>query len=93
MRRAALLVGRVGAVISDQRISHGHDLAAIGRIGQHFLVTGHRGVEADFADPRAGGAKRFALENPAVFEGKKARIGRQRLSSLIGRFSKSMSAL
>ena len=57
VRRAAFLIERIGSVISNQRISHGHDLAAIGRIGQHFLITGHRGVEADLADPGSGRAK------------------------------------
>src|ERR1051326_1702939 len=64
----AFLIGRVGPVISDQRVSHGHDLAAIRWIGQDFLVTGHRGVETDLADMGPDGAKRLALKNSAVFE-------------------------
>jgi hypothetical protein len=43
-------------------------LPAIGRIRQHFLVTGHRSVETDFADSGAGGAKGFTLENASVFK-------------------------
>src|SRR5262249_18427643 len=38
------------AVIADHRISHGDDLTVIGRIGQNFLITHHRGVKHHFAD-------------------------------------------
>ena len=68
VRRPALGIGGVHAVVADQRVGHGHDLAAVGRIGQHFLVAGHRSVETNFADTAAGGAKRFALENAPIFE-------------------------
>src|SRR5687768_9570116 len=68
MRLAALLIEGIRAVIADERIRHGDDLAAVRRIGQHFLVTGHRSVKTNFADARAGRAKRFAVENSAVFE-------------------------
>ena len=62
------MVDRVDPVVSDQRIRHRHDLPAIRRIGQHFLVTGHRGIEANLTDACSGRAKRFALEISAVFE-------------------------
>ena len=68
VRLAAFLIERVRAVVSDQRIGHRHDLSAIGRIGQHFLITGHRGVETNLADAGARCAERFAFENPTVFE-------------------------
>src|SRR5262249_18743866 len=68
VRRLTLLVERVDAIVSDQGIRHRHDLPAIRRIGQHFLVTGHRGVEANLTDACAGRAKRFALEITTVFE-------------------------
>ena len=64
----AFLVERIRAVVPDVRVSHRHDLPAIRRIGQDLLITGHRGVEANFADARAGGAKGFAFESSAVFE-------------------------
>jgi len=57
VRFATFLVERVRPVIADERISHGDDLAAIRGIGQHFLVTGHRSVETNFADAGAGGAE------------------------------------
>ena len=40
----------VGADITDMRKGEGDDLAGVGRIGHHLLITGHRGVEADLAD-------------------------------------------
>ena len=68
VRGAAFGIGGIGSVIADKRISHRDDLPAIGGIGQHFLIAGHRSVEANFAHTRAGRAKRFTLENPAIFE-------------------------
>ena len=57
MRRSAFLVKRIDAVVSDQRIGHRDDLATIRWIGQHLLITGHGGVETNFADPGPGCAK------------------------------------
>ena len=56
----------VGADIADMREGEGDDLAGIGRIGEDFLVAGHRGIEADLADGMAGGAKAEAFEHRAV---------------------------
>ena len=69
MRGAAFLIQRVDPVISDQRVCHCHNLPAVGWIGQHFLITGHRRVEANLTNACASRAKRFALEISAVFEG------------------------
>ena len=68
VRGLTFLIERVDAVVSDQRIRHRHDLPAIRRIGQNFLITGHRSVEANLTDACAGRAKRFPLEISAVFE-------------------------
>src|SRR6185436_17020682 len=43
-----LRVFRIDADIADVRICQRHDLPAIGRISQDFLIAGHRGVEYDF---------------------------------------------
>ena len=76
--RRAFLVERVDAVVSNQRIRHRHNLPAIRWIRQHFLVTGHRGVEANLTDACAGRAKRFALEISTVFESyKRAHVSAQ----------------
>ena len=40
----------VGADVADMREGEGDDLPGIGRIGEDFLIAGHRGVEADLAD-------------------------------------------
>ena len=58
----------VGADIADMREGEGDDLPGIGGVGEDFLVAGHRGVEADFADRVAGGAEAEAFENGAVGE-------------------------
>ena len=69
MRGAAFLIQRVDPVISDQRVCHCHNLPAVGWIGQHFLITGHRRVEANLPDACPSCAKGFTLEISAVFEG------------------------
>ena len=66
-------VERVDAGVADERISHRDDLAAIGRVGQDLLVTGHRGVETDFPVGGQGRAKRLAAPDAAVFQGEKSR--------------------
>ena len=58
----------VGADIADMREREGDDLAGIGRIGEDFLVAGHRGVEADLADRVPGRAEAEAFEHGAVGE-------------------------
>ena len=68
---ARLDVERVDPGVADERVGHGHDLPLVGRIGQDFLVPGHRGVEADFAVGGEGGAERLAAPDAAVFEGEK----------------------
>ena len=51
----------VRADIADMGKGEGDDLAGIGGIGQNLLIAGHRRVEADFADRRAGRAETEAL--------------------------------
>src|SRR5581483_2035008 len=55
------------------------DLAAVGGIGQHLLVAGHRGVENHLAKRIRGGAKRLAGKTASVFEGKDGGHGRRRI--------------
>ena len=45
MNLRTLEILAVGAGVADVGIRQGDDLASVGRIGQDFLVTGHRGVE------------------------------------------------
>ena len=69
MRRRAFLIKRIDPIVSDQGISHRDDLPTIRWVGQYFLITGHGGVETNFADAGTGCAKGFALEISTVFEG------------------------
>src|SRR5205823_12224930 len=50
MRFARLDVLIVGADIADVREGEGDDLLRVRRVGHHFLVAGHRRVEAELAD-------------------------------------------
>ena len=68
LRGFTLDVEQVGSVISDEWISHRHDLASVGGIGKHLLVAGHCRVEADFARLRSRRTKRFAPKNRSVFK-------------------------
>ena len=61
-------VFRVRARVADVGIRQGYDLPAVGGIRQDFLVTGHRGVEDDFADSLAVGADRCAPKNGSVLQ-------------------------
>jgi hypothetical protein len=46
-----------------------HHLSVIGLIGKYFLVTGHTGVENDFAGGLAGFGKGPAWKGATVFAG------------------------
>ena len=50
----------IAANIADMRKGEVDDLLGIGRVRHHLLITGHRGVETDFANRRALCAKAFA---------------------------------
>ena len=60
-----------GAVVADVRLGHHHDLAAVGGVGEHLLVAGHRGVEHHLAEAGAG-RDGLSLEDAAVFEDEEA---------------------
>ena len=48
-RAAALVVGRVDAVVADVRVGEGDDLPRVRRVGDDLLVARQRGVEHDLA--------------------------------------------
>ena len=56
----------VGADVADMREGEGDELAGIGGIGENLLVTGHRGVEADFADRLSFRAEAKTFEHGAI---------------------------
>ena len=66
-------VGRVATGVADVWMRKGHDLPCVRRIGEDFLVAGHRCVEDDFSGAAAVGANGAAMENIAVSEGKDGR--------------------
>ena len=76
VRPAALDVFGVHPVVADLGVGHRDDLPAVARIGQDFLVAGHRGVEADFAVDLAGGAEGRSGEDGSVFQGEFCGHGR-----------------
>ena len=47
----------------------GDDLLTVGRIGEDFLVTGHRGIENHFAGRRPVSADRPAVEQRSILQG------------------------
>src|SRR5574343_2017312 len=58
----------IDAVVADVRIREGHDLPAIARVSEDFLVAGDGGVEHHFADRGAGGTDGIAEKDRAVCE-------------------------
>ncbi len=81
-----LHVDAVDPVIPDVRVGHRHDLPLVGRVGEDFLVAGHRGVEADLAARGSAGAEGLAVEYRPVFEGKNgAHRSQKRPDSRVGR--------
>ena len=63
---AGLVVVKVDAVVADERVGHGNDLAEVGRVGQDLLIAGHAGVEYDLTDALSFVADCGALEQGAV---------------------------
>ena len=59
-------VFRVHTDIADVRISQSDHLAGIGRIGQNFLIAGHRGIEHHLSDCVAVRADGVALKHRAI---------------------------
>ena len=68
MRLDRLHILVVGADVADVREGEGDDLLGVGRVGHHFLVTGHRRVEAQLADRLALGPEPLPPDRPAVGE-------------------------
>ena len=59
------------AVIADQRVGHGDDLAGIGRVGKDFLIAAEGGIEDNLADSLAVTGKRLPRKGGSVFQGDK----------------------
>ena len=52
--------------IADMREGEGDDLPGVAGVGHHFLVAGHRGVEAELANGLAFGAGTSPLKDGAI---------------------------
>ena len=64
----------VGPDIADVGEGEGDDLRGVGRVREDFLIAGHGGVEADFADRLADGAEPIALDHFAAGENQHAGV-------------------
>ena len=60
----------VDSVVSDQRVRHRDDLAAVGRVGEDFLIAGHAGVKDDFAMNFTRGTKGSTFEDRTINQSK-----------------------
>ena len=58
----------IDAVIADQGISHGDDLALVGRVGEDLLITGHGGVEHHLAGGLALAGEGPPPQDQTVFQ-------------------------
>src|SRR5262249_42533810 len=65
----------IDPIVPDERVSHGHDLAFVRRIGEDLLISGHRGIEAYLATHRCGSAERLPAKYRAVFQRQDCRGG------------------
>src|SRR6266516_7789650 len=66
-----LAVLGVGPVIPLVGVGHGDDLAGVGGVGQHLLITGHRRVEHGLAEGLSGGAEAGPTEDGPVLQDQK----------------------
>ncbi len=68
MLTRAFNVLRVAAYIADMGEGKGDDLTIIRRVGQHFLIAAHGGIEAYFAKYGGGGADALPFKYRSVRE-------------------------
>src|SRR5206468_24834 len=68
MRSPRFDILSVDAIVADERVSHGNNLAFVGRIGQNLLVARHRSIEANLPAGGAARAKTCAVKQGPVFQ-------------------------
>ena len=68
----------VDPIVPDVGGGHGHDLTAVGGIGQDLLVPGHGGVENHLARRGADGAEASSGKHRPVLERQNARSGHRK---------------
>lgn len=66
---SGFVVLRVDSVVTDHRVGHGDDLAAVRWVGDDLLVAGHGGIEADFSGGCSCGSVGNSGKAASVFEG------------------------
>src|SRR5207249_4942864 len=59
----------IDAIVADEWIGHGDDLALVRRVRQHLLITGHAGVKDHLAKRLAARTKTAARIDRAIFQG------------------------
>ena len=65
----------IGAGVADVREGKHHDLPGIGRVGEDFLISGNRGVEANLACGLSNRANAEALNNQAIGQNNRGCVG------------------
>jgi len=58
----------VDAIIANERICGNYNLSGVGGVGQHLLISGHAGVENDFAKGAMYVSTRIALIDGAILQ-------------------------
>jgi hypothetical protein len=61
----------IHSAVSDQRVSHGHDLPLVGGIGENFLIAGHGSIENHFPPALPWRAAGTSGENLSIFQDEK----------------------
>ena len=69
-------VGLIGTVVADLRVGKDDDLAAIGRIGENFLIAGNGGIKDNLARALDGRTKTDSLEDCTVLQGENCLLQR-----------------
>jgi hypothetical protein len=68
VRPPGLFVVKVGADVSNVRVSQTNNLPGITGVGENFLVTGEAGVENNFSAAARDGAGGAAIKDAPVFQ-------------------------
>jgi hypothetical protein len=68
VRLGGFFVVKIGADISDVRISEADDLAGITGVGEYFLIAGESGIENNFSATARASAGRAAVKYASVFQ-------------------------
>ena len=62
----SLFIKVICTCVADVRHRERDDLLSIGRVGQNFLIPGHRCIKNDFTNGNPGGTERLPVKLCAV---------------------------